>query len=311
MKVLVADDDRFSRMVLSRTLRSWGYEVEEAVDGAEAAAALSRPDGPELGIVDWMMPGMDGPEVCRRVRELGAEPYRYLMLLTSKNAREDLVQGLNSGADEYLSKPFDPLELQARLRIGRRLLDLQRELIEARDALHTQATRDGLTGLLNRTAVIDALQEELARAARRDTGVGVLVADLDYFKKINDTYGHLAGDAVLRESARRMEDTVRTYDRVGRYGGEEFLVVLPDCESNDLLEVAERIRRHLASAPIEADGAVVPVTASIGASWVRGGCESDALVRVADAGLYDAKRGGRDRVVYRAYDGGEALKAAS
>ena len=310
LKVLVADDDRFSRMVLSRTLRSWGYEVEEAVDGAEAAAALSRPDGPQLGIVDWMMPGLDGPEVCRSVRELGAEPYRYLMLLTSKNAPEDLVLGLNSGADEYLSKPFDPLELQARLRIGRRLLDLQRELIEARDALHTQATRDGLTGLLNRTAVIDALEEELARAERRDIGVGVLVADLDHFKKINDTYGHLAGDAVLREAARRMEDMVRTYDRVGRYGGEEFLVVLPDCQSEDLMEVAERIRARLAASPIHADGDMVPVTASIGASWVRGRCESDALVRSADEGLYEAKRGGRNRVVLRPFPEDRGFRAA-
>ncbi len=310
MKVLVADDDRFSRMVLSRTLRSWGYDVEEAVDGAEAAASLSRSDGPQLGIIDWMMPGLDGPEVCRRVRELSAEPYRYLMLLTSKNAREDLVQGLNSGADEYLSKPFDPLELQARLRIGRRLLDLQRELIEARDALHMQATRDGLTGLLNRTAVIDALGEELARAGRRDIGVGVLLADLDHFKKINDTFGHLAGDAVLRESARRMERMVRAYDRVGRYGGEEFLVVLPDCQCADLMEVAERIRASLSASPIDADGASVPVTASIGASWVRGRCPNDALVRKADEALYEAKRGGRDRVVLHPFVEGADFRAA-
>ena len=309
MKVLVADDDRFSRMVLSRTLRSWGYEVEEASDGAQAAAAMCRPNGPKLGIVDWMMPGMDGPEVCRRVRELDAEPYRYLMLLTSRNAREDLVLGLNSGADEYLNKPFDPLELQARLRIGRRLLALQQELIAARDALHAQATRDGLTGLLNRTAIMDALQEELARAARREAGVGILLADLDHFKRVNDTYGHLAGDAVLRESASRMQDCLRTYDRIGRYGGEEFLAILPDCASVDLIDVAERIRDGLARSAIVVDGGLVPVTASIGASWVHGGCKEDSLVQVADEALYEAKRGGRDRVQYREYVADKPLKS--
>ena len=297
MKILVADDDRFSRMVLCRTLRSWGYEVEEASDGVAAAEALSRPDGPQLGVVDWMMPGLDGPEVCRRVREANAEPYRYLMLLTSRNRREDLVEGLNSGADEYLSKPFDPLELQARLRIGRRLLDLQAQLIEARDALHDQATRDGLTGLHNRTAILDALHEELARAARRKAGVGVLLVDLDHFKSINDTWGHLAGDAVLREASRRMEDVVRTYDRVGRYGGEEFLAVLPDCSREALLEVGERVRAVVSASPVYAEGTSIPVTASVGAAWISGACASDALVREADEALYAAKRAGRNQVV--------------
>jgi len=310
LRILVADDDRFSRMVLTRTLRSWGYVVEEAEDGVAAAAALSRHDGPQLGIVDWMMPGLDGPEVCRRVRETNAEPYRYLMLLTSKNRREDLVQGLNSGADEYLSKPFDPLELQARLRIGRRLLELQTQLIDARDALHRQATRDGLTGLLNRTAIIDALEEELARNARRQTGLGVLVVDLDHFKSINDTHGHLAGDGVLRESARRMADVVRSYDRIGRYGGEEFLVVLPDCSRESMLEVGERVRAAVGGAPVFTEGVDVPVTASIGAAWLEGSGASDALVRRADDALYVAKRTGRDRVVTAGDTSTSTLRAA-
>jgi diguanylate cyclase (GGDEF)-like protein len=297
LKILVADDDRFSRLVLARTLRFWGYEVEEAEDGMAAVQALSRPNGPSLGIIDWMMPQLDGPEVCRRVRAANAEPYRYLMLLTSRSRREDLVEGLNSGADEYLSKPFDPLELQARLRIGRRLLDLQQQLIETRDALHRQATRDGLTGLLNRTAIIDALQEEQARAMRRQAGLGVLVADLDHFKRINDTWGHLAGDAVLRESARRMADVLRPYDRIGRYGGEEFLIVLPDCTRAVTLDVGERIRMALASEPLKADGSTVYVTASIGASWADCSPVGDDLIRNADDSLYIAKRSGRNRVV--------------
>ncbi len=302
MKILVADDDRFSRLVLSRTLRSWGYEVEMAVDGREAVAALTRKDGPQLGIIDWMMPGLDGPEVCRAVRETGAEPYRYLMLLTSRNAREDLVEGLNSGADEYLSKPFDPLELQARLRIGRRLLDLQHELIQARDALHRQATHDALTGVLNRFAIMEALDEELARSARRRHGVGVLLTDLDHFKRINDTFGHLAGDETLRSAAARMENVLRAYDRLGRYGGEEFLVVLPECTEAQVLDVAERLRMAISVEPIVADGNLIPVSVSIGATWVEGRCEADQLIRVADEALYMAKNAGRNRVQLGTHD---------
>ena len=310
MKILVADDDRFSRLVLARTLRFWGYDVEEVEDGNAAVAALSRVDGPCLGIIDWMMPQLDGPEVCRRVRAANAEPYRYLMLLTSRTGREDLVEGLNSGADEYLGKPFDPLELQARLRIGRRLLELQHQLIAARDALHRQATRDGLTGLLNRTAIIDALQEEQARATRRSSGLGVLVADLDHFKRINDTWGHLAGDAVLRESARRMADVLRPYDRIGRYGGEEFLVVLPDCTREVTLDVGERIRTALCGEPLLADGSTVYVTASIGASWAEGTPSGVELVRGADDALYVAKRSGRNRVVMETEAPTETIRVA-
>lgn len=297
MRILVADDDRFSRLVLSKTLGSWGYEVEVAEDGLQAVAALTQDGGPQLAIIDWMMPGLDGPEVCRRVREAGVEPYRYLILLTSRTGRQDLVEGLNSGADEYLSKPFDPLELRARLRIGRRLLDLERELIQARDALHRQATHDALTGLLNRRAVLDALEEEVARARRRKIGVGVLLVDLDHFKSINDTHGHLAGDHVLVEAGRRMADVVRPYDRVGRYGGEEFLVVVPDSDPQVLADVGERVRTAIREAPIAADGASVTVTASIGANWSVEVAALDEFVRGADDALYQAKRSGRDQVV--------------
>ena len=297
MKILVADDDRFSRLVLCRTLRSWGYDVEEAEDGIAAAKALSRPGGPPLGVIDWMMPGLDGPEVCRRVRMNTAEPYRYLVLLTSRNRPEDIVQGLDSGADEYLSKPFDPMELQARLQTGRRLLALQTQLIDAREALRQQATRDGLTGLLNRTAIFEALEEEVARASRRKTGLGLLIVDLDNFKQINDTLGHQAGDVAIRESGRRMAEVVRSYDRVGRYGGEEFLIVLPDCSKRALLEVGERIRVALASSPVFVDAKPLSITASIGASWALGRTESDVLIRSADDALYAAKDAGRNRVV--------------
>jgi diguanylate cyclase (GGDEF)-like protein len=309
VKVLVADDDRFSRLILCRKLRSWGHEVEEASDGVAAARALSRPGGPQLGLVDWMMPGLSGPEVCERVRAANSEPYRYLMLLTSRGRREDLLMGLNSGADEYLRKPVDLLELQARLRTGARLLDLQSQLITARDALHRQATHDGLTGILNRTAIIDTFQQELARAARSEGGVGLLLLDLDHFKAINDTLGHLTGDAVLRETARRLAEEVRMYDLVGRYGGEEFLVVLPESRPEAVLEVGERLRRSLADKPVHTDTHTVEITASFGAHWLPGTADCDAAIRAADDALYAAKHAGRNRVVMAGCDPGKRCTA--
>jgi two-component system cell cycle response regulator len=282
--------------VLGRTLRQWGYEVEQVGDGDAAAAALSRPDSPEIAILDWMMPGLDGPEVCRRVRAAGAEPYRYLILLTSKSGRDDLVDGLNAGADEYLSKPFEPTELRARLRVAERLIDLQWQLIEARDALHHQATRDGLTGALNRRAALDSLRDELARARRKRSGVGLVMLDLDHFKRVNDTLGHLAGDAVLIEAAQRMCQELRTYDQLGRFGGEEFVVVVPDTDPAGAASVAERMREVIAGRPVWAEGHSVHVTASLGVAWTPGDAEADDLVREADEALYAAKRAGRDRV---------------
>jgi diguanylate cyclase (GGDEF)-like protein len=284
-------------MILSRSLRAWGHEVEEAADGDAAAAALTREDGPVAAILDWMMPGKDGPDVCRVVREADLEPYRYLILLTSRSDQEDLVAGLNAGADEYVRKPFDPAELRARLRVGQRLMELQQQLIETRDELHIQATRDGLTMVLNRRSVLDRLNDELARARRRRSGVGVLLVDLDHFKTINDTWGHLAGDAVLREAADRMNRELRSYDVLGRYGGEEFLLAVPDCNKENLLQVAERLRMLLADTPVLAEGQAISVTASIGASWTEGDASDADLIREADEALYDAKRSGRNRVV--------------
>lgn len=296
MRILVADDDRFSRMLLSRTLRSWGHDVEVVGDGEAAVAALLRADGPECGIVDWEMPGRNGPQVCEAVRAAAAEPYRYLVLLTSRDTAEDLVAGLNAGADEYLAKPFQAPELRARLRTGRRLLDLQQQLIEARDALEIQATRDGLTGVYNRRTLIERLQTELSRATRQHHPVGLLMLDLDHFKSVNDTWGHLAGDAVLRAACERMETVVRPYDLLGRFGGEEFVLVVPGAGPDDMLEVAERVRRAIAAGPVAVDGGAVPVTASIGVASMVGVSDANVLIHAADEALYAAKDGGRDQV---------------
>src|SRR5580698_8820817 len=218
MRILIADDSIVSRHLLDATLRKWGYEVVVACDGLEALHALQGEDSPRIAILDWVMPGLTGPEVCKRVREnsRGSEgAYTYLLLLTSKSQREDLIEGMESGADDYLTKPFDQHELKVRLRPGLRIIQLQQELITAREELREQATKDFLTRIWNRSSILDILQRELARGGREKRPDGVVLADLDHFKSVNDTYGHFAGDAVLREFARRMLTSIRAYDAIG------------------------------------------------------------------------------------------------
>lgn len=297
MKILIAEDELVSRRLLSAVLAKSGFEVVAAEDGAAAWKILQAQDAPRLALLDWMMPGMDGVAVCRQARQRTGCPYVYIVLLTAKDAKLDVIEGLESGADDYLIKPFDADELKARLRVGKRILELEDSLVAARDAMQVKATHDPLTGLWNRGAVLDLLQRELSRAGREGTSLGILLADLDHFKSINDTRGHSAGDDVLRETARRMLASVRPYDVVGRYGGEEFLVLLPGCESRVIRDRAEQLRMGIASRPVETSEGSILVTLSLGGISSRewGEAKPDTLLRAADAALYRAKEAGRNR----------------
>jgi two-component system, cell cycle response regulator len=297
MNVLVADDDVVSRRLLEVSLSQAGYQVEMAANGAEALRALQEPDRHRLAVLDWMMPEMDGVDVCRAVRKVAREPYIYIILLTAKERQNDIVEGLEAGADDYITKPFDLHELRARLRSGKRVIELQQQLVSARDELRERATRDFLTGLWNREAILETFKNEMVRSVREGSKLSIVLADLDYFKRVSDTHGHVVGDAVLREVGRRMRESVRVYDLVGRYGGEEFLIVSPGCGLSEAVDQAERIRRVVAAEAIAVPGASLVATMSLGvATTAPQDTDEEGLLRAADEALYAAKKNGRNRV---------------
>ena len=296
-RILIAEDDPVSRRLLELFLVKWGFEVSIATTGTEALQMLERLDAPRLAILDWMMPGMEGVQVCQKLRESADRRYVYVLLLTARTQKEDLLQGLESGADDYLTKPFDSQELRARLHVGQRILDLQDQLIAAGEELLYRATHDNLTGVVNRGVIMDTLRKERARQAREGGSFGIVLMDLDHFKYVNDTYGHLAGDDVLREAAQRMMACVRPYDSVGRYGGEEFLIVVPSSDAMGTLGLAERIRRAIEGKPMMSNSIPIAVTASFGvtARIDKSPVDSQEILRLADAALYRAKERGRNR----------------
>ena len=298
MQILIAEDDPVSRRLLEATLSGWGHEVIVTRNGKEAMAVLRGSNPPKLAILDWMMPGLDGVEVCRRLRKSQKEDYVYVIVLTSRNNADDILECMIAGADDYITKPFKAGELKARIFAANRIVDLHEKFIQAQNLLKQQATHDFLTGLWNRSGILDILHRELSRAQRDNTSVTVMLGDLDNFKAVNDSYGHKAGDIVLKEVARRMTGALRPYDGYGRYGGEEFLVVVPRCDITFAEEVAERIRRAVCKGPVLHDGHEIPITMSIGATAVLGASpgDSDTIIHAADAALYVAKESGRNRV---------------
>lgn len=298
--VLIAEDDPIFRRILDNWLKKWDYRVTAVEDGLAAWEVLQKEDAPQLVILDWMMPGMDGIDLCRKIRGGDQGVYRYVLLLTAKDDKQDVIAGLEAGADDYLTKPFDVDELRARIRAGKRILDLQAALIRARNDLQYAAAHDPLTGLWNRGAILDLLIREVSRRQRTADALGVIMSDIDCFKKINDTHGHLVGDAVLQEVTRRLAACVRPYDSVGRYGGEEFLIVFPGCSAPNLIIGAERLRHCIADQPVETSVGPISVTLSLGLASAEPGekemIDCEVLLRIADEALYAAKAGGRNRV---------------
>jgi two-component system cell cycle response regulator len=298
MKILIADDEALSRHLLEKTLQKAGYEVLAVQNGSVAVRELCKPDGPRLALLDWEMPELDGPDVCREVRKKNEPGYVYMILLTSKGLKTDIVAGLESGADDYLTKPFDAEELKARMRTGQRILHLEGKLVEAREHMRFQATHDALTSLLNRGVIMDLLSREIARSRRERVSTAIMLCDVDHFKEINDSHGHQIGDEVLREVARRLVASVRSYDYVGRYRGEEFLVILNNCDEASAPGRAEEMRKAISDVPVQTAAGLFTVTASTGVRQTEnwGFRSVEALLHEVDGTLYAAKAAGRNCV---------------
>jgi diguanylate cyclase (GGDEF)-like protein len=297
MKALVVDDSPIYRKLVRDCLQDWEFDSVEVETGALAWKVLQQNDSPNLVILDWVLPDIDGIELCQKIRNLGASrPYVYVILLTGKDGRKNMLTAMQAGVDDYLMKPFDGSELKARVLVGKRILELQQELIGAREAMRHAATHDSLTGLMNRGQVTDSLTRELARSKRDGKPVGIILADVDRFKSVNDTYGHLFGDEALREIGRRFRAKLRVYDAVGRYGGEEFLLLLPGCDSMTTMIRADDLRAYVASKPVISGKTTATITVSMGIATSEQGGTAESLLGEADSGLYRAKHNGRNRV---------------
>jgi two-component system cell cycle response regulator len=299
MQALVVDDSAVYRKLIGDHLRGWEFGVTLAETGSEAWRILEQPEAPKLVLLDWVLPDLDGIELCKRIRKAGSTgPYVYVILLTSKEGHQNMLDAMQAGADDFLAKPFDELELKARLLVGKRILDLQEELVAAREAMRHAATHDSLTGLMNRGEIFLMLERELERARREHTPVSVILGDIDHFKSVNDTLGHLFGDEALREIGQRLRAQLRVYDGVGRYGGEEFLMILPNCDLPNAMLRSNEMREIIARAPVVNGGEEKRITMSMGVavSGCDGKTEVEALLNQADAGLYQAKKSGRNRV---------------
>lgn len=290
MKILLVEDSYIDRHKVGGYLTDWGLDHVAVGSGTEAVKLLESAEPPTMALLDWLLPGLDGIDICRRIRKLGNGSYIYTVMLTSKNRKQDLLMAMEAGADDYLSKPVDPSELRARVMAGKRILELQQSLRFA-------ATHDFLTGLLNRSEILTALQREFSRSGREGKSATVILADIDHFKRVNDSLGHAAGDEVLKEVARRMKSDLRPYDVVGRYGGEEFLIILPGCDLPNGVRRAEQIRNQIANEPVHTPSGPVSATVSMGVTVTAFGPDltSGDILQQADVALYKAKNNGRNR----------------
>jgi len=300
MKVLVADDNGTMRIMVAGVLARWGHQVVAAADGEEAWRIMQQPDAPRIALLDWEMPGIDGVEVCRRLRARESEgaEYTYAILLTSRSEKDEIVAGIEAGADDYVVKPFDQHELRARVRTGSRIIELQMELLQSKEEFRRLSRTDPLTGCLNRRAILDRIADEMQSATTEGTIIGLSMMDIDHFKNINDAYGHATGDVMLREFVARLGENVRSPEMFGRVGGEEFLAFWTARDNEDIVAINERFRSLIEKTPFQAIGNSLPVTISIGVTTTAGNETVDAAIARADRALYAAKESGRNRVKY-------------
>jgi len=298
--ILLAEDDPISRRLFEKILVKEGFTVTTVENGRKALDLLRQQFFP-IVLTDWQMPEMEGPELCRAIREENPDRYVFIIMLTSKGTKDDIISGLNAGADDYLTKPAHYAELIARIKTGVRILELEKSLKAAVDEIHLLSITDPLTGIYNRGYINERLPQEVRRAKRYGRDFSILMCDIDHFKKVNDTYGHLAGDAVLKKFVECLTSVIRQQvDWAGRYGGEEFLVVLPETDQAGAMVVAERLRQTVQKGEMQIEACSIPITASFGVTgfspqeWPEA-IKPEALLQQADILLYEAKEAGRNQ----------------
>jgi two-component system, cell cycle response regulator len=300
MKILIAEDESINRRLVKKHLADAGYETVEAEDG-QAAWELFQSEPFHFVITDWMMPRLDGPALIQNIRNSGQSHYTYIIILTAMDETENVVRGLESGADDYLTKPLNGRELIARVSSGMRILKLEEQLMQARKQMEVLAMHDGLTGLLNRRAIEEQAEAEFSIARRKERSLSIILLDIDHFKRVNDTHGHKMGDEVLQRVAGVLSESLRKYDRLGRWGGEEFLLILPDTDSQGAMIVAERLRVQTAETNIpQENGEPFSVQISLGVATTIvlkfSTITLAGFIDEADQALYKAKQGGRNQV---------------
>lgn len=299
MRILVADDDAGSRLVAQAAVQALGHECVTAHDGA-AAWQLVQDFDPEVLVTDWEMPGLDGVQLCRAIRQSERDSYTYIILLTASADRAHVLEGMEAGADDYLTKPLEPFELQAGLLAASRVTTLYAELGRIRVQLAVQARIDPLTGLRNRLALREDLNLLHYNGERYQRSYGLALCDVDYFKPYNDSYGHQAGDAALRGVADALTAELRLGDTVYRYGGEEFLLLFPEQDVEGAVLAAHRIRRAILALCIEhsagVPGGLLTVTFGVSAYQPGSASSTESLLAEADRALYHGKASGRNAV---------------
>jgi two-component system, cell cycle response regulator len=305
MKVLIVEDDAVVQQVLKKMVAKAGLEVLLCDSGEKALEMIVR-EKVRMVISDWILPGMDGVELCRRVRKLRMLRYVYMVVLTSRTKKEDLLKALDAGADDYIPKPFDDQELAARLRVGQRILTLESRLISNGRRLMKMAKEDPLTGVLNRRALFDEALKELNRASREKAPVATVLVEADNVRNVSESYGHMGGDVALVELGNRIRDCCRQYDKLGRYGDSQFMVVLPRTSREGAVKVAERIRRAVNGNPVKYGENRIRLSASIGIYAFSFGKEMagakigegllDEIIDRTDYALDTARKEGGNRV---------------
>lgn len=286
MQILIADDDRLTRRILEDNCSRWGYETVSVADGETAWDIFNSEDPPRIFVLDWVMPKLTGVELCQKIRRFERDRYTYVILLTALKEPENIIEGLEAGADDYITKPFHTAELHLRLNIGRRIIELE-------DRVYSMANFDYLTGVFSRRYLFQQLEHEITRCSRENKPLGLIMIDIDDFKLVNDVYGHLVGDQVLARVGEIIKKSCRRYDLVGRFGGDEFIICLPGAGIEETMKIACRLRSYIEKEKFSFDNRTFNITISTGTAS-GSNMSRDELMRLADEGLYRAKNAGKN-----------------